>query len=83
MPGNIDRLFPGNNEHIAAGNNLVAISAEAFSEKPLNSVADNRIPYFRTNGYAEPGLSALVRFDNDQEVGAIDFFPPTRQAQKL
>jgi hypothetical protein len=61
----------------------VAIPAEAFSEKPLNSVADNRIPYFRTNGYAEPGLSALVWFDNDQEVRAVNLFPSTRQAQKL
>ena len=26
--------------------------AETFSEKPLYSVADDRISYFRTNGYA-------------------------------
>lgn len=57
--------------------------AETFSEKPLYSVADDRISYFRTNGYAKPGLSSLVRFGDNQEMGAIDLFPPTRQAQKL
>ena len=57
--------------------------AETFSEKPLYSVADDRISYFRTNGYAKPGLSSLVRFGDNQEMRAIELFPPTRQAQKL
>ncbi len=83
MPGKAYRIFLGNNEHILVGYNLVAMPAETFSEKPLYSVADNRITYFRTNGYAKPGLSSLVRFGDNQEMGAIDLFPPTRQAQKL
>jgi hypothetical protein len=61
MPGKVCRAFPGDNEHILVGNNLVAMPAETFSEKPLYSVAHNRISYFRTNGYAKPGLSSLVR----------------------
>jgi hypothetical protein len=83
MPGKAYRIFLGNNEHILVGDNLVAMPAETFSEKPLYSVADDRISYFRTNGYAKPGLSSLVRFGDNQEMGAIDLFPPTRQAQKL
>jgi len=65
MPGKVHRIFLGNNEYILTGDNLVAVPAEAFSEKPLYSVPDNRIPYFRTNGYAKPGLSSLVRLGNN------------------
>ena len=83
MPAKAYRIFLGNNEHILVGDNLVAMPAETFSEKPLYSVADDRISYFRTNGYAKPGLSSLVRFGDNQEMGAIELFPPTRQAQKL
>ena len=78
MPGKVCRAVPSNNEHILVGNNLVAMPAETFSEKPLHSVADNRISYFRTNGYAKPGLSSLVWLSDNQEMGAIDFIPPTR-----
>lgn len=83
MPGKIHSAFPGNNEHILIGDDFVAIPAETFSEKPLYSVTDNRISYFRTNGHAKAGLSSLVRSGDDQEMGAIDFLPPTRQAKKL
>ena len=83
MPGKVHRTFPGNNEHILAGNNLVAIPAETFSKEPLNSVSDNRISYFRTNGYAEPGLFSIIQSGDYQEMRGVDFCPPTRQAQKL
>ena len=61
----------------------MAIPAEAFSEKPLYSVTDNRIPHLRTNGYAKPGLSSFIRLSDNQEMGGIDFFSPTRQVEKL
>jgi hypothetical protein len=83
MPGKVHDTFPGNNEHILAGNHLVAIPAETFSKKPLNSVSDNRISYLRTNGYAEPGLSSIIQSGDYQEMGGVDLCPPTRQAQKL
>lgn len=83
MPGKFHCTFPGNNEHILAGNNLVAIPAETFSKEPLNSVSDNRISYFRTNGYAEPGLFSIIQSGDYQEMRGVDFCPPTRQAQKL
>jgi hypothetical protein len=46
MPGKAYRIFLGNNEHILVGDNLVAMPAETFSEKPLYPVTDNRIAYF-------------------------------------
>jgi hypothetical protein len=83
MPGNVHCTFPGNNEHILAGSNPVAIPAEAFSKEPLNSVSDDRISYFRTNGYAEPGFSSIIQSADYQEMGGVDLCPPTRQVQKL
>ena len=61
----------------------MTITAEAFPEKPLHSVSANRISYFPTHGYTEPGLSAFVRLSDNQKMGGMELFPPTRQAQKL
>jgi hypothetical protein len=61
----------------------MAVSAETFSEKPLDAVAADRISDFRTNGYAEPGLSSVVGSGNDHKMGDMDLFPPARQVQKL
>ena len=46
IPGKVHGTLPGNNEHILVGDNLVAMPAETFSEKPLYPVTDNRIAYF-------------------------------------
>ena len=81
--GKIYRPFSGDNQDVLAGNDLVTIPAETFSEKPLHSVSANRISHLRTHGYAEPGLSAFVRLGDDQKMGGMELFPPTRQAQKL
>jgi hypothetical protein len=83
MTRKVRSILPGDDQHILAGDDLVAMSTETFSEKPLYSVTDNRIAYLRTNGYAKPGLSSLVRFGYNQEMGAVELLPPTRQAEKL
>jgi hypothetical protein len=74
MPGKVHRTFPSNNEHILTRNNLVAIPAKTFSEKPLDSVPDNRTPHFRTNGYAEPASPRSFGLVIIKKWG-IDLFP--------
>jgi hypothetical protein len=46
MPRKIRGTLSGDDQHILVGDNLMATPAEAFSEKPLYPVADNRIPHF-------------------------------------
>lgn len=50
--GKVHGTFPGNNEHVLAGNDLVAVAAETFSYQPLDSITTDCIPDFRANGYA-------------------------------
>jgi hypothetical protein len=78
--GKIDGPFSGDDQDVLAGNDLMTVPAETFPEKPLHSVSANRISHFRTHGYTEPGLSAFVRLGDDQKMGGMKLFPPTRQA---
>jgi hypothetical protein len=79
IPGKIHRPFPGDNEHVLAGNDLMAVAAETFSYQPLDSITTDCIPDFRANGYAEPGFSSVVGSGDDHKVGGMDLFPPARQ----
>lgn len=77
------RSLSGDNQHVLARNNLLAMLAETFSDEPLYTVPNHCVADLGAHSDSQPSLSLVIRSNYDHEIGGVYLLPPARQVQEF